>query len=252
VRTGHRHPGARAHSAVTITLAVIAALASPAPARAQVLLGMLAGGPLASERFNIGFDIGMNFSTLSGLGHAERTNSALFGLFGDWRFQDHLHLGVGLIPISSRGATGLAPRTIGDPSFDSLVAGGTMTRSMGTVDIPVVLRYAPRRDTGPRIGIGGQVSFITGAKDRYTATGTTGATGVLEQDIGGHLADVDAGLSLDVEWRWPLLAIGARYTQGLTDLGLGVGGAASHSRVLQGSGRIALGRRPQSGGTPSH
>jgi hypothetical protein len=226
-----------------LAAALLLALAAR-PASGQVLIGMLAGGALSSERFNIGFDIGMSFSTLTGLGDAERKTAALFGLFADWRFSERLHLGVGLIPISGAGAAGLAPRPIGDPALDSLVAGGTMTRSLGTVDIPVVLRFAPKPLTGPRIGVGGQLSFVTGATDRYEATGPTGVPVVIEEDIGDRIAGVDAGLALDLEWRWSLLAIGVRYYHGLTDLGLGAGGAPSHSRVLSGSGRIPLGRRP--------
>jgi hypothetical protein len=186
----------------------------------------------------------MNFATLTGVGDATRKNSAMFGLFADWRFSEHLHLGVGLLPISSRGATDLAPQPLNDPALDPLVAGGTMTRSLGTVDIPVILRFAPRRATGPRIGAGPQFSFVTSANDRYTAQGSSGAPAIVERDIGASIANVDAGLALDLEWRWPLLAIGVRYYHGLTDLGLGTAGAPSHSRVLSGSGRIALGRRP--------
>jgi len=242
-----RHP-----RAMLAALAVTCLAFAPRPGEAQVLLGMLAGGALSSDQFNIGFDIGMNIGTLSGLGSATRTTSPMFGLFGDWRFAEHLHLTVGLLPISGHGARELAPQPIGDPALDSLVAGGTMTRTLHTVDIPIILKYAPRRFTGPRIGIGPQVAFVTGATDRYTAQGTTGTPAVVERDIGGGIANMDAGVAFDVEWRWPLLAIGVRYYHGLTDLGLGTGGAASYSRVLAGSGRIALGRRPSQNKPPEH
>jgi hypothetical protein len=213
-------------------------------AASQVLLGMLAGGPLASETFNIGFDIGMNFATLSGMGDATRTNGAMFGLFGDWRFSEHAHLTVGLIPISSRGASELSPQPMGDPVLDSLVSGGTMTRSFTTIDLPVILKYAPRRDTGPRLGAGPQIAFVLGANDRYTALSPTGTAAVVEQDIEGRSASIDAGVAFDLEWRWPLLAIGVRYYHGMTDLVSDNPGAPVRSRVLSGSGRIALGRRP--------
>ena len=222
----------------------LALTALPTPGQGQVLLGYLAGGALSSEKFNIGFDVGMNFSTLTGLGDASRTTSALFGLFADWRFAPNVHLGVSLLPISGRGATDLAPRATGDPAFDSLIANGPMTRSLKTIDVPIVLRWAPKRHSGLRFGVGPQLSFVTSAHDRYQAAGSAGGTGVLEQDIGSRIAGVDAGLAFDVEWRFPMLAIGVRYIQGMTDLGLGAGGAKSYSRVLSGSGCIALGRRP--------
>jgi hypothetical protein len=206
-----------------------------------VLIGLLAGSALNSETFNIGFDIGMNFSTLSGLGEASRRKAALFGLFADWRFAEHVHLTTGLIPLSSSGADGLAPVPFGDPALDSLVSAGTMTRSINTFDIPIIIKYAPRRSTGPRLGVGPQISFVMGANDRYTATSPAGTSVVIEQDIEDRLANIDAGIAVDVEWRWTLLAIGVRYYHGLTDL-RDSAGSPIHSRVLSGSGRIPLGR----------
>jgi Outer membrane protein beta-barrel domain len=213
------------------------------PAAGQVLLGYLAGGFLASENFNIGFDIGMNFTTLTGLGDASRRNAPLFGLFADWRFAEHVHLTAGLIPVSSRGAKGLAPLPLGDPVLDSLARGGTMSRTITTLDLPVIVKYAPSRLTGPRVGVGPQIAFVLDANDRYTAESPTGTAVVIEQDIEGRLANIDAGFALDLEWRWPLLAIGVRYYHGMTDLVNDNPGSPVRSRVLSGSGRIALGRK---------
>jgi len=218
----------------------------PRGSAGQVLVGLLAGGALSSETFNIGFDIGASFSTLTGLGDATRKNAPLFGLFGDWRFSEHAHLTVGFIPISSRGARDLSPRPMGDPTLDSLVRSGTMTRSLTTIDVPVMLKYAPRRQTGLRVGIGPEISFVTGATDRYTARTPTDSAVIVERDIGEEVAGVDAGVAIDLEWRWPLLAIGVRYYEGLTDLLSGNAGSPSKARVLSGSGRIPLGRKPAS------
>lgn len=227
----------------TTVLAALTLAVAAGRAEAQVLLGYLAGDKLSSEQFNIGFDVGMNIGTLTGLGSASRTKPALFGLLADWRFSDHFHLGFGLLPISGRGAADVAPQPIGDPALDSLIAGGTMTRKLGTIDVPILLRYAPKKFTGIRVGIGPELGFVTSAHDRYTATGSAGTPVIVEQNIGSRIANVDAGIAFDVEWRFPMLAIGARYYYGLTDLGLGTNGAKSYSRVIQGSGRIALGKR---------
>jgi hypothetical protein len=37
----------------------------------------------------MGFEVGINFATLEGLGGAERTTKTVFGLFADWRFSEH-------------------------------------------------------------------------------------------------------------------------------------------------------------------
>ena len=226
---------------------VVAALAiGVRPAASQVLVGLLAGGALSSETFNIGFDIGVNFSTLTGMGDASRYNGPLFGLFADWRFSERFHFTGGLIPLSYRGANELPPVPLGDVTLDSLTSGGTMSRSMATIDVPLIVKFAPRKDTGPRFGVGPQFSFVLGASDRYEAQSPAGKAVVLEEDIGDQLKNIDAGFAVDFEWRWPILAIGVRYYYGLTDLVRDNPSDAVYSRVLSGSGRIPLGRKPPS------
>jgi hypothetical protein len=57
----------------------------------------------------MGFEIGVNFATLDGMGDADRARKTVFGLFADWRFSEHFHLGTAVLPFAGRGAKGLAP-----------------------------------------------------------------------------------------------------------------------------------------------
>lgn len=220
----------------------LALLAMARPLQAQVLIGYLFGEKLASPTFNMGFEIGLNFASLDGMGGAERTNKTVFGLFADWRFSEHFHLGAAFLPIAGRGADGLAPVPTGDPAIDSQTQGGTMSRSYHLIEFPVLLKWAPKREEGFRIGAGPSFGLITGAKDRYESVTASGSHYVLENDIGGQVPTLDFGLAVDVEWRFPILAIAARYTQGLSDIGQS-GGATVHSRTLTGTGRIYLGKK---------
>jgi len=224
-------------------LAIAAMVLVATPARAQVLIGYLFGEKLASPTFNLGFEIGLNFATLDGLDGAERVNKPVFGLFADWRFSEHFHLGAAFLPIAGRGAEHITPLPTGDPAIDAQIAGGTMTRSLGYVEFPVLLRWAPKRETGFRIGAGPSFGIVTSAHDRYDATTPDGADYVLERDIGDQVPGFDLGVSADVEWRFRMLSIAARYTHGLTDLRQDGASDAVHTRTLTGTGRIYLGRK---------
>ena len=208
-----------------------------------MLIGYLFGEKLASATFNMGFEIGLNFATLDGLAGAERVNRPVFGLFADWRFSEHFHLGGAFLPIAGRGAEHIDPVPTGDPALDAQTVGGTMTRELGYIEFPVLLRWAPRRESGFRIGAGPSFGIVTGAHDRYDATTPDGAPYVLERDIGDEIPGFDFGLSADVEWRFPMLSIAARYTHGLSDLRQDGAPQAVHTRTLTGTGRIYLGRR---------
>ena len=87
-------------------LALLALLLVSAPADAQVLIGYLFGEKLASPTFNMGFEVGVNFSNLDGFNDPERMNRTVFGLFADWRFSENFHLGGAVLPFAGRGAEG--------------------------------------------------------------------------------------------------------------------------------------------------
>jgi outer membrane protein with beta-barrel domain len=225
-------------------LACLALLFASAPARAQVLLGYLFGEKLASPTFNMGFEVGANFTNLEGLSDGARTNRPVFGLFADWRFSENFHLGGAVLPIAARGAEDLAPVPTGDPAFDSQTAGRTMRRGIDYVEIPVLLKWAPNREEGIRVGAGPSLGILTGANDRYDCVTPAGLHYVLENDIGHQLPGLDFGLSFEVEWRLKILSIAARYTEGLTDMSQDGSPDAVHTRALTGTGRIYLGRKP--------
>jgi hypothetical protein len=232
------------HAVVIVTL--LAALTA-APARAQgIVLGMLFGDRLASETFNIGFEIGMNLATVEGLEGASRAPGPLIGLFASWRFSEHYHLFTGVLPLSYKGAQDADPIPLNDSQLDPLVAGGRMERDLSYLDIPVIFQLAQRRDGGVRVGVGPQIGILLSAKDRYAGTTTQGTATVIENDIDDSTERFDAGVAVDAEYRFSgfPLAIGVRYYHGLTDITRGSGPAA-HNRVLSGSGRIALGAQKQ-------
>jgi len=227
-------------------IATVCTVMISAPAGAQVLIGMLLGGAVASENFNIGFEIGMNLSTVDGLNGASAARGSLLGLFGSWRFSEHYHLFTAVLPLSNKGAKDADPLTLNDSTLDPIVATGTMARDLSYLDIPVLLQLAQRRNGGFRIGAGPQFGILLSAKDRYAGATPQGARVVVENDIEDSVQRFDAGVAFDTEYRFAAipLAIGLRYYYGLTDAMRG-SGPALHNHVLSGSGRIALGASRQ-------
>jgi hypothetical protein len=169
----------------------------------------------------------------------------VFGLFADWRFSEHFHLGGAFLPFAGRGADGMDPVPTGDPAIDSQTQGGTMSRSMHLIEFPVLLKWAPKRNDGFRVGAGPSFGLITGANDRYESKTAAGTPYIVERDIGDQIPGLDFGVSFDVEYRLQFLSIAARYTHGLTDISQSGSGTAVHSRTLTGTGRIYLGKKGQ-------
>ena len=147
------------------------------------------------------------------MGRSGRTKT-VFGLFADWRFSEHFHLTGAFLPFAGRGADGLEPVPTGDPAIDSQTQGGTMSRSMHLIEFPVLLKWAPKRNDGFRIGAGPSFGLITGANDRYESKTAAGTPYIVERDIGDQIPGLDFGMSFDVEYRLQFLSIAARYTHG--------------------------------------
>ena len=145
-------------------------------------------------------------------------------------------------PSAAAGPPSCVLAPTGDPAIDGQTQGAPATRTLSTIEFPLRLHWAPKRDTGFRAGAGMSLALIVGANDRYEIPTGSGSY-VLERDIGDLLPGLDLGVSADVEWRFRMLAIAVRYTHGLTDLRLPGETDAVHSRVLTGTGRIALGRK---------
>jgi hypothetical protein len=228
-----------------VACAALALALSSAPAGAQVLIGYLFGEKLATPDFNMGFEVGANFSNLEGFADSKRLNAPVFGLFWDWRFSENLQLSGAVLPIAARGARDLAPVLTGDPAFDAQTAGGTMKRSLNYVEIPVLLKWAMEREEGLRFGAGPSFGFVTGGTDRYDAVSAAGTHYVLERSLDGKIPVLDFGISFDAEYRLPMLAIAVRYTEGLTDMAVDGAADAVHTRALTGTGRIYLGKKPK-------
>ena len=237
--TRHKTTRALGRTSVIVTMCTVM---TAAPAGGQVLIGMLFGGAVASENFNIGFEIGMNLSTVGGLNGASWARGSLIGLFASWRFSEHYHLFTAVLPLSNKGAKDADPIPLNDPTLDPILATGTMARDLSYLDIPVLVQLAQRRDGGFRVGVGPQVGILLSANDRYAGLTPQGTRVVIENDIEDAVQRFDAGVALDTEYRFSgiPLAIGIRYYYGLTDALRG-SGPGLHNKVLSGSGRIALG-----------
>lgn len=229
---------------VALTLALLL-MAAPR-AHAQLLIGYLLGEKLSTPTFNMGFEIGAAWSTLDGMEGGGGRLKPVFGLFADWRFSEHFHLGGAFLPIMSRGRKDADPVPTGDPELDVQALDGTMDRTLGYIEFPVLLKWAPKRETGIRVGAGPSFGLITSANDRYEARTSSGSDYVLERDISPELPSFDVGLSADVEYRLAMLSIALRYTHGLTDLRTDTQDSPVRTRSLTGTGRIYLGRKGKS------
>ena len=230
-----------------VLAAVLLSFVSFQPAQGQVLLGILFGDKLASERFHIGLNVGGNFADLSGIDGTKLKPGLMLGLVAEWKIAGNFYLQPELLPFYWAGAKSMPP-AIEDapPPLDTLLTDNSAQRNLNYFEIPVLVKYGALRNR-LHVGAGPQVGFLLSATDVFNGVITREIT--VEEDIGDSLNSFDAGVAFHLEYKLresPFAAsLSARYYLGLTDIIKDNSGDAVYNRVLSVFGSIPIGGGPE-------
>ncbi len=241
---------AKTFCCLLLCFVLVAALA-PGKAHGQVLIGMLLGDKVTSEKFHLGLDIGANLSDLSGIDDTKMRTGFFLGLIGEWHFAEHWYLQPELGAFYYAGAGNLPMDYFPPPpEVEDIVTGSEVSRRLRYFTIPVLLKYGVA-DNRLHLGAGGQVGFITSAKDKYEGVSDNGNSIEVEQDIKDYTTSTDAGLLFNVEWKFmkDVLSMGivARYYLGLTDTVKDNPGDPVYNRVFSLLLTVPMGNLPEGG-----
>jgi hypothetical protein len=183
-----------------------------------VLLGLLFGDKLATERFHIGLNVGLNSASLSGLDGTGSNMGLMLGLVAEWKMTNNLYLQPELLPFYATGASDLPPSFRDFPPL--LPAEQTSSeRSVSYFEIPLILKYAI---AGGRVhlGAGPQVGFVLSAYDKFRGS-TDGRDAGTDVDVKELITSFDAGVAFHVEFKIGPSnfspSVTGRYYLGLTD-----------------------------------
>ncbi len=231
---------------VTRTLLVLALLGLvPTAAHGQILLGILFGDKLVSERFHIGLNAGFNISNLVGVSDTDLKTGLMLGLVAEWRMGGRLYLQPELLPFFKAGAKSLPAPAGLPPVVDTLVTDRNNQRNLSYFAVPVLLKYAvmPHRLF---LGAGPQVNFLLGATDVFSGVITNQID--VTEDIEDQLNSTDAGVAFQVEYKLSSSVVAAsinvRYYLGLTDTIKDNTGTKVTNQVLSIFGSIPVGGEP--------
>jgi len=186
--------------------------------QSQVLITLLFGDKLNSDKIRFGLEGGINFANVSNLETASTNTFFNIGFYFDFKLNDSpnwfLHSGV--IVKSTMGAK-LAPYSLNDDDLDSLFSDGEVERRLQYWNIPFLGRYKFDNnifiEAGPMIGVfykgtdiftnevdGNDLQYDHQIKKQNTLIDMG-----LEGGIGYHAENVLHGLNLGVRYYHGLL-----------------------------------------------
>lgn len=109
---------------------------------AQVLISILLGDKLNSEKLEFGLDGGLSLSNIQGVDPSKTKPGLNLGFYFDiklkkpaWAFH------TGVMVKSTMGAKDISVYSVNDPDLDAAFSEGSVTRKLGYFNVPVMMKY---------------------------------------------------------------------------------------------------------------
>ena len=123
------------------TLILAAFLFISYSASSQVLISLLLGDALNSDKIEFGLDGGVNFANIANLETSKYLPIFNLGFYFDIKIKNQLMLHTGVLVKSNQGADKLNPYSLDNPGLDELFAEGYVTRKINNFSVPILLKY---------------------------------------------------------------------------------------------------------------
>jgi hypothetical protein len=189
-------------------------------ASGQVLISLLLGDVLNSEKIEFGLDGGLNYASIANLEPSKALALFNLGFYFDIKLKGNLMLHTGVLVKSNQGANKLNPYSLGNDSLDALFSTGYVTRKVNNFSVPILLKY---RFAGRfHIEAGPMLALRTKGYDEFKNTIYEKDDASFKLDIKDNYKRIDAGVmvgaGIKLFKKIPKSSqVGVRYYYGLVD-----------------------------------
>lgn len=187
----------------------------------QVLISLLFGDELNSDKVKFGLDGGLNFSDLTRIEGAKFLENFNLGLYFDIHLKENAnwYLHTGALLKSGMGARGIDVYSMDDPGLDSIFIGGSIERQLKYINIPALIRYKSGKhiffEIGPMLGI------LTGTTDLFYNSVNKDEDLSFKNKVTDRYKWFDAGVEAGIGYQLMKgtgVNFGVRYYQGFIDI----------------------------------
>ena len=188
-------------------------------ANAQVVISLLFGDKLNSEKIEFGLIGGINQSYFLDIEESKGLNNFNLGFYFHFNLKASSYISTGVLVKSNVGARGMAVYEIGDPAFDSVFVDAELTSKINYFYVPILFHQRIQNrfyvEGGFQVGLRGKAND-TFAKESYDGT--------IEyiRNVGDQYVWLDAGLQGGIGYKFKKqtksMSIGASYYYGLVNV----------------------------------
>ena len=191
----------------------------PSASSGQVLITILLGDALNTEKIEFGLVGGWNHSYIYTIEDSKGLNSLDLGFYFHFLIKNNSYFSTGVLVKSSVGGTGMPVYSLDDPDFDAVFKDGTLTKKIPCFYVPILFhqRFNNRWyiEAGPQLGLlhqevdifeisklGGDLKFTLDVIDQYKRID----------------AGVTGGIGYKFKKQVKSMAVGISYYYGLVDI----------------------------------
>jgi len=181
----------------------------------QVIIALLFGDKLNSDKLEFGLAGGLNQSYISNFNHTKTKSGFNFGLYFNIKLGDSWFIRAEAAPKFPTGASKLKPYSLNDSNLDSLLQNGDVTRKIKNIALPILMRYRIKNLLFAEVGP--QIDLRTKAKDVFESGNLT-YKNKIEDNITRFDFGFAFGLTQKLNKNIGSMAFGIRYYMGITDI----------------------------------
>jgi len=191
----------------------------PASLNGQVLITILLGDALNTEKIEFGLVGGWNHSYINTIEDSKALNSLDLGFYFHFLIKNNSYFSTGVLVKSNVGAKGMATYSMNDENFDAIFQDGTLTKKIPVFYVPLL--FHQRFNNRWYIEAGPQLGLIHQCVDIFEAS-KLGGDLKFTLDVKDQYKHIDAGLLGGVGYKFKKqvksMAVGINYYYGLVDV----------------------------------
>lgn len=186
---------------------------------AQVLISLLFGDALNTEKIEFGLTGGLNRSYLNNYNSSEGLNNFNLGFYFHLKLEEKSFISTGVYVKNTMGATGMPVYLLNDPEFDEVFEDGTLTTKIKYFYVPIM--YQHRINKRILLEGGMQAGLRTKAHDYFDKDLLDGEA-EFKTEVSDNFARLDFGLAGGMGYKLKpdlkSMSVGFLYYYGLVDV----------------------------------
>ena len=186
----------------------------------QVLISLVFGDKLNSDKVEFGLDGGLTLSDIGGLKEAKSLASFNLGFYFDIKTKNPAWMiNTGVLVKSPMGAKGLPVYSLNDPALDTAFKSGSVTTKLRYFNVPVMMKYQFKNHIYLKGGI--QLGLRNKAFDEFKASVKDKDDLIYNLKRKEDYHPLDAGLTVGLGYRLMSgngMNLGIQYYYGMVDV----------------------------------